>query len=91
MRQLNEKIQRLFRNSEVTRLIKKCNDFGAGGVCVAIGELADGLEIDLNKVPVKYEGLNGTELAVSESQERMAVLIDAKDLKNSFNFLMKKT
>lgn len=75
----------------MTRLIKKCNDFGAGGVCVAIGELADGLEIDLNKVPVKYEGLNGTELAVSESQERMAVLIDAKDLKNSFNFLIKKT
>ena len=80
------KIQRLFRNSEVTRLIKKCNDFGAGGVCVAIGELADGLEIDLNKVPVKYEGLNGTELAVSESQERMAVLIDAKDLKKFIQF-----
>ena len=69
------KIQRLFSNGEVTRLIKKCNDFGAGGVCVAIGELADGLNIDLNAVPVKYSGLNGTELAVSESQERMAVLV----------------
>lgn len=80
------KIQRLFRNGEVTRLIKKCNDFGAGGVCVAIGELADGLEIDLNKVPVKYEGLNGTELAVSESQERMAVLIDPKDLDTFIGF-----
>ena len=73
------KIQRLFRNKEVTRLIKKCNDFGAGGVSVAIGELADGLIIDLNKVPVKYIGLNGTELAISESQERMAVVIDKKD------------
>ena len=71
------KIQRLFRNGEVTRLIKKSNDFGAGGVCVAIGELADGLEIDLDKVPLKYQGLNGTEIAISESQERMAVLIEA--------------
>ena len=74
------KIQRLFRNGEVTRLIKKCNDFGAGGVCVAIGELADGLNIDLNAVPVKYSGLNGTELAVSESQERMAVLVAKEDV-----------
>ena len=67
------KIQRLFRRGEATRLIKRCNDFGAGGVSVAIGELADGLRIDLNKVPKKYEGLDGTELAISESQERMAV------------------
>ncbi|MHB1452477.1 MAG: phosphoribosylformylglycinamidine synthase [Saccharofermentanales bacterium] len=69
------KIQRLFRNPEVSALIKRCNDFGAGGVCVAIGELADGLEIDLDKVPKKYDGLDGTELAISESQERMAVVI----------------
>lgn len=75
------KIQRLFRNSEVTRLIKRCNDFGAGGVSVAIGELAPGLVINLDKVPKKYEGLDGTELAISESQERMAVVIAAKDLK----------
>lgn len=74
------KIQRLFRNSEVTKLIKRCNDFGAGGVSVAIGELADGLEINLDKVPKKYEGLDGTELAISESQERMAVVIEAKDV-----------
>ena len=74
------KIQRLFRNSDVTRLIKKSNDFGAGGVCVAIGELADGLEIDLNKVPLKYQGLNGTEIAISESQERMAVVVRPKDV-----------
>ena len=74
------KIQRLFRNGEVTRLIKKSNDFGAGGVCVAIGELADGLEIDLNKVPLKYQGLNGTEIAISESQERMAVVVRPKDV-----------
>ena len=73
------KIQRLFRNEAVTKLIKKCNDFGAGGVSVAIGELADGLEIDLDKVPVKYTGLNGTELAISESQERMAVVVTRKD------------
>jgi len=73
------KIQRLFRNKEVTTLIKRCNDFGAGGVSVAIGELADGLIIDLSKVPKKYEGLDGTELAISESQERMAVVIDASD------------
>ena len=74
------KIQRLFRNGDVTRLIKKSNDFGAGGVCVAIGELADGLEIDLNKVPLKYQGLNGTEIAISESQERMAVVVHPEDV-----------
>ena len=73
------KLQRLFRKPEVTRLIKKCNDFGAGGVCVAIGELADGMEIQLDQVPVKYQGLNATELATSESQERMAVALDPKD------------
>ena len=73
------KLQRLFRNPEATRLIKRCNDFGAGGVSVAIGELADGLMIDLNKVPKKYEGLDGTELAISESQERMAVVVAAED------------
>ena len=70
------KIQRLFRNEKATRMIKRCNDFGAGGVSVAIGELADGLLIDLNKVPKKYEGLDGTELAISESQERMAVVVE---------------
>ena len=74
------KIQRLFRNPEVSRLIKRCNDFGAGGVCVAIGELADGLTVDLNKVTKKYEGLDGTELAISESQERMAVVLSPKDV-----------
>ena len=73
------KLQRLFRNEEASRLIKRCNDFGAGGVSVAIGELADGLDIDLNAVPKKYEGLDGTELAISESQERMAVVVDKKD------------
>jgi len=73
------KIQRLFRNPEVTRLIKRCNDFGAGGVSVAIGELADGLRIDLDAVRKKYEGLDGTELAISESQERMAVVVAAED------------
>ena len=73
------KIQRLFRKGEVTRLIKKSNDFGAGGVCVAIGELADGLEIDLDKVPLKYQGLNGTEIAISESQERMSVVVAPQD------------
>ena len=71
------KIQRLFRNPEVSKMIKRCNDFGAGGVSVAIGELADGLDIDLNAVPKKYDGLDGTELAISESQERMAVVIEA--------------
>jgi len=74
------KIQRLFRNGEVTRLIKRCNDFGAGGVSVAIGELADGLEIELDAVRKKYDGLDGTELAISESQERMAVVVDAADV-----------
>ena len=74
------KMQRLFRRSEVTKLIKKCNDFGAGGVSVAIGELADGLRVSLDKVPKKYEGLDGTELAISESQERMAVVIDPADV-----------
>ncbi len=73
------KLQRLFRNYEACRMIKRCNDFGAGGVSVAIGELADGLIIDLNAVPKKYEGLDGTELAISESQERMAVCVEAKD------------
>ena len=73
------KIQRLFRDPEVTRMIRRCNDFGAGGVSVAIGELADGLDIDLNMVPKKYDGLDGTELAISESQERMAVVVRAKD------------
>ena len=74
------KIQRLFRREEVSKLIKKCNDFGAGGVSVAIGELADGLTVDLDKVPKKYAGLDGTELAISESQERMAVVVDPKDV-----------
>ena len=74
------KIQRLFRNEEVARMIKRCNDFGAGGVSVAIGELADGLDIDLDKVPKKYDGLDGTELAISESQERMAVVLDKNDV-----------
>ena len=74
------KIQRLFRREEVSRLIKKCNDFGAGGVSVAIGELADGLDINLDMVPKKYAGLDGTEIAISESQERMAVVVDPKDV-----------
>ncbi|MBQ3544110.1 MAG: phosphoribosylformylglycinamidine synthase [Lachnospiraceae bacterium] len=74
------KLQRLFRREEVSKLIKKCNDFGAGGVSVAIGELADGLDINLDMVPKKYAGLDGTEIAISESQERMAVVIDAKDV-----------
>ena len=74
------KLQRLFRNPEACRMIKRCNDFGAGGVSVAIGELADGLFIDLNKVPKKYDGLDGTELAISESQERMAVVVEPGDV-----------
>jgi len=74
------KIQRLFRNANVAKLIKRCNDFGAGGVCVAIGELADGLAVDLDKVTKKYDGLDGTELAISESQERMAVVLDKNDV-----------
>ena len=80
------KIQRLFRNPEVSRMIKRCNDFGAGGVAVAIGELADGLIIDLDAVKKKYAGLDGTELAISESQERMAVVIDPKDLEAFVKF-----
>ena len=76
------KLQRLFRNKEATRMIKRCNDFGAGGVSVAIGELADGLEIDLNAVPKKYEGLDGTELAISESQERMAVVVEKENVES---------
>lgn len=83
------KLQRLFRNPEACRMIKKCNDFGAGGVSVAIGELAGGLLIDLDKVPKKYEGLDGTELAISESQERMAVVIKASDV-DSFLKLSKE-
>ena len=74
------KIQRMFRREEVSHIIKKCNDFGAGGVSVAIGELADGLRVDLDKVPKKYAGLDGTEIAISESQERMAVVVDPKDV-----------
>ena len=77
---VERKLQRLFRNPEAARLIKRCNDFGAGGVSVAIGELADGLSIDLNAVPKKYEGLDGTELAISESQERMAVVLAPEDV-----------
>ncbi len=80
------KIQRLFRNPEVTTLIKKSNDFGAGGVSVAIGEIAESLEINLDILPLKYEGLNGTELAISESQERMAVVIEAKDKEKFIQF-----
>ena len=76
---IERKLQRLFRNPACTKLIKKANDFGAGGVSVAVGELADGLDIDLDAVPVKYQGLDGTELAISESQERMACCIEAKD------------
>ena len=74
------KLQRLFRSADFSRRIKKCNDFGAGGVCVAIGELSAGVDVNLDLVPKKYEGLDGTELAISESQERMAVVIDPKDL-----------
>src|SRR5690606_37193986 len=84
------KIQRLFRNPEVTRLIKKSNDFGAGGISVAIGEIADSLEINLDVVPLKYEGLNGTELAISESQERMAVVISAADKEQFIEFCEKE-
>ncbi len=80
------KIQRLFRREEVSRLIKKCNDFGAGGVSVAIGELADGLQVDLDKVPKKYAGLDGTEIAISESQERMAVVIDPKNVEEFMGY-----
>ena len=79
------KLQRLFRNQEASVLIKRCNDFGAGGVSVAIGELADGLEINLDAVPKKYDGLNGTELAISESQERMAVVVDKENVNKFIN------
>ncbi len=84
------KLQRLFRNPEASLLIRRCNDFGAGGVSVAIGELADGLEIDLNKVPKKYDGLDGTELAISESQERMAVVVEAKDVERFMELAAKE-
>ncbi len=80
------KIQRMFRREEVSRLIKKCNDFGAGGVSVAIGELADGLKVDLDKVPKKYAGLDGTEIAISESQERMAVVVDPKNVEEFMGY-----
>ena len=80
------KIQRLFRREEVSKIIKKCNDFGAGGVSVAIGELADGLQVDLDKVPKKYAGLDGTELAISESQERMAVVVAPEDVDKMLGF-----
>ncbi len=80
------KLQRLFRNKEFSRLIKRCNDFGAGGVCVAIGELAEGLDIDLDAVPKKYEGLDGTELAISESQERMAVVVSPHDVQKVMKY-----
>ena len=85
------KIQRMFRREEVSRLIKKCNDFGAGGVSVAIGELADGLRVDLDKVPKKYAGLDGTEIAISESQERMAVVVDPKDVKQFLDYAKEET
>ncbi len=84
------KLQRLFRNPEASKLIKRCNDFGAGGVSVAIGELADGLAIDLDAVPKKYEGLDGTELAISESQERMAVVVEPKDVQTFIDLAHKE-
>ncbi|OPJ55984.1 phosphoribosylformylglycinamidine synthase [Alkalithermobacter paradoxus] len=80
------KIQRLFRNPNVSKLIKKCNDFGAGGVCVAIGELCDGIDINLDLIPKKYEGLDGTELAISESQERMAVVLDSENVEKFIEY-----
>ena len=80
------KIQRMFRRPEVSSIIKKCNDFGAGGVSVAIGELAAGLQIDLDKVPKKYAGLDGTEIAISESQERMAVVVDPADVEKFLGY-----
>ena len=84
-------IQRLFRKAEVSTMIKKCNDFGAGGVSVAIGELAEGLKINLDAVPKKYEGLDGTELAISESQERMAVMVSKDDVDAFIKASRKKT
>lgn len=83
-------LQRLFRRKEAARLIKRCNDFGAGGVSVAIGELADSLEIYLDRIPKKYEGLDGTELAISESQERMAVVVSREDGEAFLNWPMRK-
>ena len=80
------KLQRMFRREEISKLIKKCNDFGAGGVSVAIGELADGLQVNLDLVPKKYAGLDGTEIAISESQERMAVVVDPKDVEKFLEF-----
>ena len=85
------KLQRLFRNPDVTKMIKRCNDFGAGGVSVAIGELTDGLVIDLNAVPKKYEGLDGTEIAISESQERMAVVIAKEDVERFLDEAQRKS
>lgn len=84
------KLQRFFRNEKVSTMIKRCNDFGAGGVAVAVGELADGLDIDLDKIPKKYEGLNGTELAISESQERMAVVVNCDDAEKFKNLAEKE-
>ena len=84
------KLERLFRRPEVTRLIKKSNDFGAGGVSVAIGELADGLDIYLDRVKTKYSGLNSTELAISESQERMAVVVEAKDVETFMRYCLEE-
>lgn len=84
------KLQRLFRNPQASLLIRRCNDFGAGGVSVAIGELADGLAIDLDAVPKKYEGLDGTELAVSESQERMAVVVESGDVESFLDLASKE-
>lgn len=84
------KIQRFFRNKDVARMIKRCNDFGAGGVSVAVGELCDGLKINLDSVPKKYEGLDGTELAISESQERMAVVVEEKDVENFIQLALKE-
>ena len=83
---MERKIQRLFRNKEVLALIKKCNDFGAGGVSVAIGEIARGVNVNLDTLPLKYLGLNGTEIALSESQERMAVVVEAKDVEKFIQF-----
>ena len=83
---IERKLQRLFRREDACRMIKRCNDFGAGGVSVAIGELADGLRVDLDKVPKKYAGLDGTEIAISESQERMAVVVDPKDVDKFLGF-----
>ncbi|WP_418968896.1 phosphoribosylformylglycinamidine synthase [Alloscardovia omnicolens] len=87
---VERKLQRLFRRYDACRLIKRCNDFGAGGVSVAIGELADGVQVDLNRVPKKYEGLDGTELAISESQERMAVVLDAHDVDEFLSYAVEE-